>query len=65
MHAASYRVGVVTDRHSMDHNPSRPRVPGKVSYEVCTEIGRYVLLWEMWVDFPYLICIIYVGESCH
>jgi hypothetical protein len=70
---APYRVGVVTDHRSIDHNPSSSRVPwhGRgcltvswclVPNEVCTEIGRYALLWEMWVDFPYLIRIFNVGE---
>jgi hypothetical protein len=33
-----------------------------VPYEVYTEIGRYALLWKMWVDFPYLIRIFCVRE---
>jgi hypothetical protein len=70
---APYHVGAVTDHQSMDCNPSSPRVPGNgrgcmtvswrlVSYDICTEIGRYALLREMWVDFPYLICVFCVGE---
>jgi hypothetical protein len=66
MNAAPHRIGVVTDRRSMDHNPSSPRVPGYgrgcltilwrlVSYEVYTKIGRHALLWEVWVNFPYPI----------
>jgi hypothetical protein len=33
-----------------------------VFYEVYTKIERDPLLWEMWVDFPYLICIFCVGR---
>jgi hypothetical protein len=33
-----------------------------VSYEVYTKIGTHELLWEIWVDFPYLIHIFGVEE---
>jgi hypothetical protein len=31
-----------------------------VSYEIYTKIGRHALLWEIWVDFPYLIHVSYI-----
>jgi hypothetical protein len=51
-------VGAVTEDQSMDHNPSRPRVPryGQgclavswrlVFYEIYTKIERNAPLWEI------------------
>jgi hypothetical protein len=73
MNVAPHCVGAVTNHRSMDRIPSSPRLLGYgrgcltipwclVSYEVYTNIGRHALLWEIWVDFPYLIHIFYVEE---
>jgi hypothetical protein len=64
MNAAPLHVGAVIEHHS--HNHSSPQVLGYgqgcltiswhlVFYEVYTKIERNALLWEIWVDFPYLI----------
>jgi hypothetical protein len=73
MNAAPHCIGVVTKHQSMNHNPSSPRVLGYgqgclavswhlVFYEVYTKIERNALLWEIWVDFPYLIHIFCIGK---
>jgi hypothetical protein len=71
MNVSPRRIGAITEHHS--HDPSSARMPGYgrgcltvswclVFYDVYTKIERNVLLWEIWVDFPYLICIFYIGK---